>query len=68
VPVEALLFLLLVGREFLLIAALLELQPLTLALLVGAESGPVLLPPGLVEVILIELRRRFCRPGQRRSS
>jgi hypothetical protein len=59
VPLEALFLLLLVSRKFFLVSALLQFQPITLLCLMGAEVCPVLLPPRLVEIVLIEFRRLF---------
>jgi hypothetical protein len=59
VLVEALFFLLLIGGEFLIIAALLQIQSIAFPRLVGAKRGPVLLPPLLVKLVLVELGR-FC--------
>jgi len=59
VTVEALFFLLLIGDKILLIAALLEVQCVAFPLLMGAERGPALFPPRLVEFVFIEFRCLF---------
>jgi hypothetical protein len=57
VLVETLFFLLLIGDEFFVIAALLQVQSVAFPLLVSAKCGPVLFPPFLVELVFVELRR-----------
>jgi len=47
----------LIGGELREVPALLLLQTAALLRLMGPEGRPVLLPPVLVEVVLVELRR-----------
>ena len=54
--IEALFFLLLIGRKFFQVATLFQVQPVVLLLLMSTEGCPVLLPPRLVEIVLIQFR------------
>ena len=54
--IEALFLLLLISRKLLQVTTLLQVQSVVLLLLMGTEGCPVLLPPRLVEIILIQFR------------
>jgi len=61
--IEALFLLLLISRKFFLVSTLFQIQSVALLLLMGTEGCPVLLPPRLVEIVLIQFRCLFlwCR-------
>ena len=51
--IEALFLLLLISRKLLQVTTLLHIQSVVLLLLMGTEGCPVMLPPRLVEIILL---------------
>lgn len=55
VSFEAMFLLLLPSRKFFLVSTLLQIQPVALLRLMGTGGSPVLLPPHLIEIVLVQL-------------